>query len=296
MLSHYQTLREYLNQVSLERGLSSNTVKAYASDLKAFIDWLPSDKTPVTHQIIIQYLHHLKQKKLKSSSVSRILSSLRNWFVWQKMMGKATLNPCETLYNPQREKRLPKVLSQQEVQDLIQQARNKRDLAMLELLYGAGLRVSELVSLELKHLDLNQGSVRCLGKGSKERIVPIGKKAIAALKDYILELPHPRSREQPLFINHEGGKLSRLVVWQRLKRMASRAGLSKTLSPHILRHSFATHLLENGADIRCVQELLGHASVITTQLYTHLSRRHLRQAYQAAQNIILPNVQPPPNN
>jgi integrase/recombinase XerD len=186
---------------------------------------------------------------------------------------------------------------------------NSRNEALIELLYGAGLRVSELSNLDLRHLNLHQGYLRCTGKGGKERMVPIGNQATKAVNRYLQEkkqknkiketqLSPPQNKYsrqsplmEPLFCDRNGNKLSRLVIWQVIKRVAKQAGITKKLSPHTLRHSFATHLLENGADLRAVQELLGHASVVTTQLYTHVSRQHLRQAYESAQDY-----QPAPFN
>jgi integrase/recombinase XerD len=211
-----------------------------------------------------------------------MIASLRGWFAWQKATNRSGTDPCDTLQNPQRERRLPVVLTIPEVTKLIEEAVTPRDRAIIELLYGSGLRVSEAANLEVRHLNLNQGSVRCMGKGSKERIVPLGRKAIIALQEHLGQ--RISNRNQPVFLDLKGNKLSRLVIWQVVKRLARRAAITKDLSPHTLRHSFATHLLENGADIRVVQELLGHSSVVTTQLYTHISRRHLRRAYESAQS------------
>jgi integrase/recombinase XerD len=176
------------------------------------------------------------------------------------------------------------------VANLIGSAESNREKAILELLYGAGLRVSELTGLEQKDIDLDKGYLRCLGKGSKERIVPLGHEAVNALRQYLNEQEERitgkkrKAKSKPVFADGQGGRLNRLVVWQIVKRLASRAKIQKQLSPHTLRHSFATHLLEGGADLRVVQELLGHSSVVTTQLYTHLSRKHLRKAYLNAKD------------
>ncbi len=289
---------DYLEHLRRERSLSDNTVKAYAADLTAFVSWLPGETAaPARHQIVL-YIAHLKSRGHKPASIARVLASLRGWFAWQKLTGKLESDPCETLQNPQSEKRLPEVLSQEEVSAMIAAATSSRERAVIELLYGAGLRVSELAGLNLADLNLAEGHLRCLGKGARERIVPIGGQALAAVKEYLSDhnmgdpqltggaRPGRRSgpqRRQPLFRDRQGKRLSRLVVWQIVKRLAGSAGIKKRLSPHTLRHSFATHLLENGADLRSVQELLGHSNIVTTQLYTHISRRHLRQAYDSAQ-------------
>ena len=216
-----------------------------------------------------------------------MLASLRGWFAWQRALGLRHDDPCDGFQNPQKAKHLPIVLTPQEVASLIACAERPKDRLIIELLYGAGLRVSELVQLDIKDINLNQGFVRCLGKGSKERIVPFGSQASNALTQYLPEATtfckEKNGKSQPLFIDRQGQRLTRLVVWQTIKRLAARANINKSLSPHSLRHSFATHLLEGGADLRAVQELLGHSSVVTTQLYTHVSKSHLRKAYQSAQ-------------
>jgi integrase/recombinase XerD len=278
----YRTLIDYIDHLYVERGLSKNTLKAYYSDISRFIHWLPESETDLNRQLLVKYITQLKREGHKPASIARMIASLRGWFAWQKVTNRACTDPCDTLQNPQRERRLPVVLSVPEVLSLIEQATSPRDRAIIELLYGGGLRVSEAANLEVRHLNLTQGSVRCMGKGSKERIVPLGRKAIEALQEHLGA--RAGNRNQPVFLDLKGNKLSRLVIWQIVKRLARRADISKPLSPHTLRHSFATHLLENGADIRVVQELLGHSSVVTTQLYTHISRRHLRRAYESAQN------------
>lgn len=284
-----------------------------------------------TRQDLARFLVALKTGGHKSSSLARVVASLRGWFAWQKAVGLIEIDPCESLQNPQRAKHLPHVLTQDEAMAMISAASCARDKLIVELLYGAGLRVSELVKLDLKDINQSQGFIRCLGKGSKERIVPFGEHAAICIQEYLKELQseaetrqkelekpprkgapkkrgRPRKTNKPLMLettsvdervspgtrrggnrafpllrDKHGKRLSRLVVWQIIKRLASRAQINKSMSPHTLRHSFATHLLENGADLRAVQELLGHSSVVTTQLYTHVSRNHLRKAYESAQ-------------
>ncbi len=293
-----QALEDYLAHLRKERGLSENTLKAYTADIRSFVNWIPAETAePARHQLVL-YLSHLRSIGQKPSSVARTLSSLRGWFIWQKASKRLASDPCETLQNPQTQKRLPQVLTVNEVSALLGAADQQRDRAIIELLYGAGLRVSELSGLNRFDINYSQGQLRCTGKGAKERIVPVGRQAIEALNEYLAQapikateappqaacIPKRRTRvAEPLFVNRQGKRLSRLVIWQIVKRLARRANIKKKLSPHTLRHSFATHMLENGADLRTVQELLGHSNVVTTQLYTHLSRQHLRLAYQSAQ-------------
>ncbi|HEY9773971.1 MAG TPA: site-specific tyrosine recombinase/integron integrase [Planktothrix sp.] len=311
-LTLQQRLVLYLQHVGQERALSPNTVQAYERDLSAFISFVRSKsetrlkgavpeqveaiELEPTRQDIARFLVYLKQNNHKATSISRALSSLRGWYGWQKSMRIIEVDLCETFQNPQRAKHLPQVLTCDEVTAMIAAAEKTRDRLILELLYGAGLRVSELVKLDLKDINLSQCQIRCLGKGSKERIVPFGEEALNCLKQFLSETETKaknkvattgsstaNTRALPLLRDKKGKRLSRLVVWQVVKRIAARARVNKELSPHTLRHSFATHLLENGADLRAVQELLGHASVVTTQLYTHVSRNHLRKAYESAQ-------------
>lgn len=304
--------RTYLDFVRLERGLSDNTVQAYRRDLDSFIATLTPDTVTPTRQQIARFLSQLRSEGHMPSSIARTLASIRGWFNWMKLVGKIDQVPSDNFQNPLKAQKLPQVLTQNEINALIGAADKPRDKAIVELLYGSGLRVSELVGLDHKDVNQAQGFVRCLGKGSKERIVPIGTRGLEALKAYLKEVEEaekapqvevarkrgrPRSKSKkanssnlsgnkknsPLFLDNEGNRLSRLVVWQVIKRLATKAGINKQLSPHTLRHSFATHLLENGADLRAVQELLGHANVVTTQLYTHVSKAHLKAAYMNAQ-------------
>lgn len=312
--------KAYLNYVQFERALSPNTVAAYRRDITAFLLWFQKSKgqTPPfpTRLDISDYLAYRRKKGDQTSSCARVLASLRGWFGWQKNSAMAQTDPCDAVYNPQKAKKLPTVLSTSEVTRMLKAAANPREVAILEMLYAGGLRVSELIGLNKEDLNLDQGMVRCLGKGQKERIVPIGRPAVTALRTYIEDekrahetaeakkrsAPAKRGRKsnaerdrqyggedsdpqkEPVFRDSHRQRLSRLVVWQTIKRIATKAGVTKDLSPHTLRHSFATHLLENGADLRSVQELLGHSSVVTTQLYTHVSRQHLKKAYDSAQS------------
>lgn len=309
---------KYILSLKKERCLSENTSLAYENDLAAFIDWLEKNSQELGRAALRNYLHDLKAGGAKASTVARRLATLRGWFDWQKTNKLILSDPSEGILNPKLARHLPQVLSPKDLQKMIGQAANKRELLIIELLYGAGLRVSELVALRLKDINLSHGYVRCLGKGSKERIVPIGRPAIQAIHSYIEEEARlnpdkvaekkakkrgrpPKKQPEtqpagslkrsrlspelsPLLLAAKNGKgLNRVVVWQLIKRLAEKASLRKALSPHTLRHSFATHLLENGADLRVVQELLGHSSIVTTQLYTHVSRKHLKKAYMSAQ-------------
>jgi integrase/recombinase XerD len=277
--------QKYLDYIYRERGLSINTVNAYRRDINAFIHWFPDEKEP-TRQDIVRYLVHLKTQGTSPTSTARVLASLRGWFAWQKAFGLLQSDPCELITNPQQAKKLPQVLTPDEIERILKVANENRDRAILEFLYGSGLRVSELVNLDLKDVSLSSGTVKCFGKGSKERMVPIGKLAINAIENFLTERRNEGQTlngRSPLFVDKQGKRIKRLAIWQIVKRLAKRAEIHKELSPHTLRHSFATHLLENGADLRAVQELLGHASVVTTQLYTHISKGHLKRAYENAQ-------------
>lgn len=301
-ISLSDALNDYVRHIEQERGLSPNTVAAYQSDLNAFIRFLNGNENPTRHDIA-KYLSSQKGAGQSSSTTTRILASLRGWFVWQRAVGLRINDPCEGFQSPQKAKHLPQVLTPDEVASMLAVAEKSRDRLIIELLYGAGLRVTELVKLDLKDVNMSQGYIRCIGKGSKERIVPFGSLAMTALKQYLSE-PRQNSKQKktalnakavPLLLDLQGNRLSRLVVWQAIKRLAHRAKIQKNLSPHSLRHSFATHLLEGGADLRSVQELLGHSSVVTTQLYTHVSRNHLRKAYQSAQQTFGAQLAPHPS-
>jgi integrase/recombinase XerD len=280
---------DYLQYLVEDKGLSPNTVSAYESDLRAFLLYHQNNNNKFDRRAIIDYLKLLKGKGYRSSSLARILASLRGFLGYLTAKGYLEQNPCLAIENPHRERKLPQILSAAEVASMIETARSPRDKAIIELLYGSGLRVSELTGLDLKDINFNQSYLRCIGKGNKERVVPVGEKALNSLKTYLSSMKEKAKSQQlvprsnPLFKDKSGERLSRLVVWQVVKRTAKLANIQKQLSPHTLRHSFATHLLENGADLRVVQELLGHANVVTTQFYTHISRQHLRRVYDKAQ-------------
>lgn len=276
----------YIDYIYKDKGLSQNTMLAYRADLSDFLK--KTAGKPINKQAITTYISSLLDEGKKASTVIRILASLKGWFAWQKESGMIADDPSQSLQSPQRARYLPQVLTEAEIDALAKHCKTNRDRLIVELLYGAGLRVSELINLNWSDLNLSRGSLKCFGKGSKERIVPMGSQALQAIEKYKAELAKERKKKpgNVIFTNRKGERLSRLIVWQVLKRLAKDAGIEKKMSPHTLRHSFATHLLENGADLRSVQELLGHASIMTTQLYTHLSRAHLRRTYRKAQEFL----------
>jgi len=287
--SYWQNcIKKYFEHISYERMISVHSKNAYKSDLQAFEKWFAQNepdlaKVEIKHTVT-KYISHLHASGKKSSSIARALASMRGLVAWMQIEKLIDKDPLQTITSPKLGKRLPVVLTVQEVQHLLKACTTPREKAIIELLYAGGLRVSELCGLNKLDVNIEQGYVRCLGKGNKERIVPIGEKAILAIENLVQETKNQNTNF--LFLDNSGKRLSRLVVWQTLKRLSKRAGiaLSKNITPHTLRHSFATHLIENGADLRSVQEMLGHSSVATTQLYTHVSRQHLKSAYQNAQS------------
>ena len=283
---YLENLSNYIDYLCLERGLSENTEAAYRRDLLEFIDFLDNngiksfDELKRTH--INFYIRDLRKKELAPTSVTRKIASLRGWFKWMMGMNLIKHDPTVSLEQPKLSKHLPKVLSVNEVDILLSQDLPKLEKAMLELLYATGLRVSELANLRLQNLNLKHAYVKCFGKGSKERIVPIGKIAKEALNDYIDYrnniLTSLNIESDFLFIHQDGRKISRQDVYSIIRNLGEKV-LHKHITPHTLRHSFATHMLENGADLRVVQELLGHSDVATTQLYTHVSKKRLKEVY-----------------
>ena len=270
----------------MERGLSPNTEAAYRTDLLEFIDFLDQnsieDFDSIKRSHINFYVRDLRKKELAPTSISRKIASLRGWFKWMLSMNLINQDPTVTLEQPKLSKHLPKVLSVHEVDLLLSQNLPKLEKAMLELLYATGLRVSELANLKLQSVNLKHAYVKCFGKGAKERIVPIGKIAKEAITSYLTEreeiLTGCGITSDYLFINKDARKVSRQDIYNIIKNLGESV-LKKHITPHTLRHSFATHMLENGADLRVVQELLGHSDVATTQLYTHVSKKRLKEVY-----------------
>jgi len=281
----------FLSHLAVERGLSANTLAAYSSDLLEIKGFLSARGIPswdeMTRDHISAYIQGVGER-LSDRSKARRIAALRSFCKHLLMVGAIQGNPAARVTFPKAGLSLPKVLSGFEVEALLNQPDvlqplGKRDRAMLELLYASGLRVSELTDLQLRQLHLDPGYLVVLGKGGKERLVPLGEWAAEALKAYLQEgrtiLLKGNSRLE-IFVNHRGGKLSRQGVWKIIKLHALQAGIRKNITPHMLRHSFATHLLENGADLRSLQTMLGHADISTTQIYTHVARTRLKEIHQ----------------
>lgn len=269
------SLKDYEYYLKIECAMSPNTVASYISDLTAFFSAVGKEPKDVVPEDIISYF--AETTALSKRSQARVLSSLHSFYKWMIMEGEMTDNPSDAIEAPKLGKYLPAVLSVEEVDRLIaavdlDSAFGKRDRAMLETLYGLGLRVSELISLRISSIWMEQGFVSVIGKGDKQRLVPLGGMARDAIRDY-LEVRGPaadRESSDILFLNRFGRALTRIAVFKMIKAYAVKAGISKEISPHTLRHSFATHLIENGADLRAVQEMLGHESILTTEIYTHI--------------------------
>lgn len=269
------SLKDYEYYLKIECAMSPNTVASYISDLTAFFSAVGKEPKNVVPEDIISYF--AETTALSKRSQARVLSSLHSFYKWMIMEGEMTDNPSDAIEAPKLGKYLPAVLSVEEVERLIaavdlDSAFGKRDRAMLETLYGLGLRVSELISLRISSIWTEQGFVSVIGKGDKQRLVPLGGMARDAIRDY-LEVRGPaadRESSDILFLNRFGRALTRIAVFKMIKAYAVKAGISKEISPHTLRHSFATHLIENGADLRAVQEMLGHESILTTEIYTHI--------------------------
>ena len=289
------TITSFVTHVKVEKGLSTNTVSAYRRDLMKFEGFAKKRKLAleaVSRDDLVDFLAGLYREKLESRTVARQLVTLRNFFRYAQIQDLITADPSANLESPKIRRSLPGYLRLEEVERLLTQPDSKtalglRDRAMLEVLYSTGLRVSELVGLRVGDLDSKAGCVRCIGKGDKERIVPVGRKALAMVEKYLQEGRPELLRQAKamnstaLFANKRGVALSRVGVWKILSGYGRRAGLRVALTPHMLRHSFATHLLENGADLRSVQLMLGHADISTTQIYTHVVEERLKQIYKA---------------
>ncbi|MBL0387557.1 site-specific tyrosine recombinase XerD [Tumebacillus sp. ITR2] len=287
-------IERFIHYLAVERGLAQNTLESYARDLNAYIEFLKRggivDLNQTRRANIIAYLAELQRKGRATTTISRNLASLRAFYGFLLRDGLLDGDPTANLESPKIEKRLPKVLSVAEVESLLEgpdggTTAGVRDKAMLELLYATGIRVSELVSLNISDVNLNMGFLKCYGKGSKERIIPLGTVALQSVSDYVMRSRVKLVRnpsEESLFLNHHGQRLSRQGFWKIIKKYAHTASIDKEITPHTLRHSFATHLLENGADLRAVQEMLGHADISTTQIYTHLTKSRLKEVYAKA--------------
>lgn len=287
-------LEQFQDYLALEAGHSANTVESYLRDLDRFVLWADQkgagDPGKVTRKLLREFVFALKDLKLSAASIRRTVSALRTYYGFLIGEGRVDADPSDRLEMPRRGRKLPDTLSVDEVLKLLatpsaDEPLAWRDRALLELAYGAGLRVSELCGLTLENLLLSEGLVRVLGKGSKERLVPVGRQVIGALSVYLHqvrpELDKGKSGNRVL-LNARGAPLSRVGAWGVVKATAKKAGITKRVTTHTLRHSFATHLLEGGADLRAVQEMLGHADLSTTQIYTHVSAERLKQTYANA--------------
>lgn len=281
----YQIIGEYLEYLELEKGLSQNTLESYRRDLSEFSQGV-EDIKKVDRMSINMFIRKLRENKLAPSSIIRKIASLRGFFKWASSAGIIDKNPASTLEQPKVPQHLPKVVSIKEIEEMLHNNLTPLEHVIMELLYSCGLRVSELVNLKTNDIDLSSKYVRCFGKGSKERIIPIGEIAKKAVTEYMPErdflVKKYNLNTKLLLIQNSGRLITRQDVYTFIHAQGKL--IHKNISPHTLRHSFATHLLENGADLRVVQELLGHSDVSTTQLYTHISKKRLKDVYFSINN------------
>jgi len=285
-------LKDFIHFLVVEKGLASNTVVSYERDLKSYLLYVSkveeiSSLDAVSRSTIIQFLKFLTENGKSSKTIARHIASIRSFHQFLLREKVTTQDPTVHIDRPKQEQKLPQVMSVEEVQALLDSPDTSkvfgmRDKAMLELLYATGMRVSELISLNVSDVHLTMGFVRCVGKGNKERIIPLGTMAQNAITTYIEESRSQLLKKKTtdaLFVNLYGNRLTRQGFWKILKKLTKEAGIEKELTPHTLRHSFATHLLENGADLRAVQEMLGHADISTTQIYTHVTKTRMKDVY-----------------
>ena len=284
-------IRSFLSYLRVEKGVSSNTLDAYRRDIEKFSGFAATKHLAlekIQRDDIVEFLRYLYGRKLDSRSVARHLVTLRHFFRFSNAEGLITEDPTETVESPRFRSTLPMFLSVEEVDRLIAQPDagsviGLRDRAMLEVMYSAGLRVTELCKLATSDVRFDKGYVRCVGKGDKERLVPIGRRALEAVRQYLVKSrPKLEQKNSPtfLFLNRRGGACSRHGFWKTVSDAGRKAGIKKKLKPHMLRHSFATHLLDRGADLRAVQMMLGHADIATTQIYTHVVEERLKHVYR----------------
>ena len=293
-----EDINGFLNYLAVEKGFSENTLAAYHNDLYQLANFVDEEAVrcgsipswaSFSRQGMLSYLLNLKERGYAATTVARKVAAAKSFFSFMVAEGNIRDNPTQNVSSPKVGKSLPRPISYSQAMLLLEQPAKlstpeaKRDKAMLELLYASGMRVSELVSLNLGNVDTEGGSVRCFGKGHKERVIPIAPRAALTVKEYLQEArPHlaHNDTERALFLNRRGERLTRQGFWQILKGYAKSAELDTDVTPHTLRHSFATHMLSGGADLRSVQELLGHANISTTQVYTHLTTEHIRRSYE----------------
>ena len=289
MDTHFQ---DYLTMLRVERNLSPRTLEAYQRDLKQYLSFIVDKDiislSNISQMHIREYIRSLNEKGLAASSIARIFSSIRSYHKFLSAENYVNENPTLILTSPKAPKKLPHVLMEEEISAIINAVvetfqYSKRDKAIIEMLYSCGLRVSELCALSLNNLYLNDDMIRIMGKGSKERLLPVGGRAKNFLKDYLINCRPGIQKDKgssSVFLSRNGNPLTRAMINNILRKWSQVAGISKSVSPHTLRHSFATHLLEGGADLRFVQALLGHSDISTTQIYTHLDKHHLKEVYQ----------------
>ncbi|MBI5400353.1 site-specific tyrosine recombinase XerD [Candidatus Saganbacteria bacterium] len=282
-------VKDFLYFIRVERGYSGNTASAYEHDLLQFFQYAKKKNETVDRQLVKNYLEHLYDHGFSVSSAERKLACLKSFFHYLIREGRINDDPTSDIKLPKKAKRLPKALSISETIKLISSPREKgfmaiRNIALMELLYASGMRASEVVSLNINDINFSVAFVKCVGKGSKERIVPLNQIALKAIKEYLEQGHHkfPQHDKEALFLDKNGQRLSRQGLWLVLKKYVKISGVKEKTSPHTLRHSFATHLLEKGADLRSVQEMLGHADIATTQIYTSVSRERLKRMYKKA--------------
>lgn len=293
----YLLVDDFINFLKVQKNSSILTVEAYQKDLFEGIDFFSStlnqsdellEPEQIDSRLVRSFLSHLKKRQLSRATIARKLAAWRSFFRFLHREKFVPNNPMVKMANPKQEKRLPKFLYQDEAKQLVESPDDTvlgiRDRSLLELLYATGIRVSELVSLDLTQLDLNRGYLRVMGKGSKERLVPLHDQAVKVMEAYLnVSRPKLANRDcTAVFVNYKGSRISDRAVRKILANYCQRAGLKSTISPHVIRHSFATHLLDNGADLRSVQELLGHVSLSTTQIYTHVTKQKLKKIYRLA--------------
>ena len=291
-ISMKEHINNFINYLAVERGLAQNTLLAYQRDLAGYVQYLSTQGIASVHQVtrdcVTAYMYHQKQKQLSTTTINRSLAAIKMFhrFLLRERITKE--DPTNLVETPKLWKRVPEVLSAAEIEAMIKASQGRgwqeiRDNAILELFYASGMRVSELVGVTIDNINLDMGYVRCIGKGSKERIIPIGKRALTAIQRYcdtarkkLVKSNHT----SVLFLSRLGKKLSRQTVWKIIKYYAKKARIKKSIKPHTLRHTFATHLLEHGADLRSVQEMLGHSDISTTQVYTHVDKERLKTIHK----------------
>lgn len=292
MQNREDDLRDYIHYLKVERGLSENTIVSYERDLKRYMLFLDNQTIAswddLDRYVILTFLRELTDEKKSAASITRMISSLRKFHQFLKQERYSDVDPMQHIETPKKAQKLPKSLSQDEIVRLLEAPDTTdkfgiRDRAILEVMYATGLRVSELIGLKMSDLHLSLGLIQTIGKGDKERIIPLGDIAIQWIEIYLErsrpKLSRPGQNDPHLFLNHHGKGFSRQGIWKNLVKHVKTAGIDKEVTPHTLRHSFATHLLENGADLRIVQELLGHSDISTTQIYTHISKQRLADVY-----------------